>query len=414
MGGTISNLIMDPMQLPPADDVKIDGIWPTLVAFEQIATAISQPEFAHTVRSECVRDGFARRRSSLTMHRMMRQFTPIGPELKTDTYLLLAILGAVVQLAPTDQIVAAVRFAHENMFVHNTTAHQDFLKKCRRLSAQRDGLAVLLPRLTLLDKANRNLRACERLDAKMTTPIEVEYGAIMSALTSTARDTTSFHAMWIGVQLATGCRMTEVVATSVSWAAVTTDELATLSAHVGTSDRERYIKQIGTIKVASSGVLIRPLIGPMGCDFYLEAIAHVRRCVHGDNEISNTRINTTHHSKLNELVDQLFTPQRLQAIDAGLSFGTHFLRACWVNVLYHDNRDRSGAPSMTKFIQNCLGHTSSTSARHYEAVRLVVGRGVPHDHDVERQMRITDDTQNPTPRIKRRRIGRVARGDTPF
>jgi hypothetical protein len=406
MGGSISTR-------SPMDEVIVNAAWFSLVEFDRIVSAMT-PEFAQTVRSECVRDGSARRRSSPTMYRMMRAVTTTNPEIKTDTYLLLAIISEVVHLAQVDHIVTAVRFAHENMFVHNTTAHQDFLKKCRRIAASRDGLVAMLPRLTLADKIDRNVRACKRLDAKMTTPIEVEHAAVMSALMSTARDTTSFRAMWIGIQLATGCRMTEVVATSVSWAAVAADELGLLVAHVGTSDPNRYIKQIGTIKVASNDVLIRPLIGPMGCDFYLEAIAHVRRCVHGDGELSNTRVNTLHHPKLKELVDQLFTPQRLQAIDAGLSFGTHFLRACWVNVLYHENRDRSGAPSMTKFIQTCLGHTSSTSARHYEAVRLVVGREVPHGSDVDRKMRIADDAQNPTPKLKRRRLGRTTRGDTPF
>jgi hypothetical protein len=395
-----------------------------LCVLDNLLDEIAIPEFATRVKLECT-ERHVRRQSSPTFVKFMHQvvshaFMPsVGPvELrgKTDTNILIGLLRLVITQAPIDKIVSVVRFGSDHMFIHNATAHQHFLKLCRRMATGNLDLLSAMPRLTATDKAIRNARASARLDVKMTTPIEVEYDMVMSALGSAARDSTSFHCMWIGIQLATGCRMTEVVSVDVAWAMPSSEECASseLGKCTGLADPTRYIKQTGSVKVGSRCSYIRPLIGPMDCQFYIDAIAHVRECVHRPSTLTNTEVNTRHHRTLNRLVDSMFVPQRLQAIDAGLAFGTHFLRACWVNVLFHENRDKCGVPSMTKFMQLCLGHVTTTSARHYEAVRLVVGRPVPHGDAVAKHMRLVDDTRDPTPLLTASLGVRPNRGDTPF
>lgn len=402
-------------------DMEIDKLMGVL---DGLCTEITSLDFASRVKSECT-GRMVRRQSSPTFVKFVRRlaadvFVPeIGPaelRAKTDTNVLLGLLRLIVDVAPIDKIVSVVQFGSDHMFIHNATAHQHFLKLCRRMAAGRPELVSVLPRLTANDKASRQARASARLDAKMSSPIEVQYDMVMSVLGSAARDSTSFHSMWVGIQLATGCRMTEVVSSDVTWAIPTSEECASseLGKYTGLVDPSRYIKQIGNVKVGSSCAYIRPLIGPMNCQFYIDAIAHVRDCVYSSGMLTNTEVNTRHHRILNRLVDSMFIPQRLQAIDAGLAFGTHFLRACWVNVLFHENRDKCGVPSMTKFMQLCLGHVTTTSARHYEAVRLVVGREVPHGDAVAKHLRLMDDTQDPTPILTASLGMRPNRGDTPF
>jgi hypothetical protein len=54
-----------------------------------------------------------------------------------------------------------------------------------------------------------------------------------------------------------------------------------------------------------------------------------------------------------------------------LGFGTHFLRAAWVNYLWEKHRSDSDCPTQTRFISEHLGHDMSfMSAKNYECVRV--------------------------------------------
>jgi hypothetical protein len=227
--------------------------------------------------------------------------------------------------------------------------------------------------------AECNRQSNERVDLKMRSPIDIDSQLIERIATACVLDPHSvcrrraslFVCQWIGIQLATGCRMCEVVLPSVTFEAVSPLER---------SDCSRFIKQVGRSKdptgIYANAALIKEIVGNLTCTDILTAINDVRTQIapvfEGQPasklpEIVNRKFNATAVC----IVKRLFPSQASHCLRMRLGFGTHFLRAAWINYLWEQHRSDSDCPTQTRFIAEHLGHDMSfMSAKNYECVRV--------------------------------------------
>jgi len=224
-----------------------------------------------------------------------------------------------------------------------------------------------------------NRQSNERVNLKMMSPIDVDashiervaHACISDPERLCIRRSSLLVHMWIGVQLATGCRMCEVVLSNVRFETVSVLER---------EDSDRYVKQIGRAKdpkgAYANAALIKELVGGVTANDVLSAIKLVRmhvadylRDISPDKhaEVVNRRFNATAVC----IVKRLFPSQAAHCLTTKLGFGTHFLRAAWVNYLWETHRSDSDCPTQTRFIAEHLGHDMSfMSAKNYECVRV--------------------------------------------
>ena len=229
----------------------------------------------------------------------------------------------------------------------------------------------------LMTECNR--QSNERINLKMMSPIDVDathienvaYSCIVAPERVCVRRSSLVTHLWVGVQLAIGCRMCEVVLSNVRFETVSVLER---------QDADHYIKQIGRAKdpmgAYANAALIKELVGGVSANDVLSAIKTIRSCV-GEYllgvppekyaEVINRRFNATAVC----IVKRLFPSQAAHCIATKLGFGTHFLRAAWVNYLWEKHRSDSDCPTQTRFISEHLGHDMSfVSAKNYECVRV--------------------------------------------
>jgi hypothetical protein len=146
------------------------------------------------------------------------------------------------------------------------------------------------------------------------------------------------------------------------------------------NEPSRFIKQIGRSKdptgVYANAALIKEIVGGLSCTDLLLAISNVRAEIAPSfkdqpaaklPEIVNRKFNATAVC----IVKRLFPSQASHCLRLHLGFGTHFLRAAWINYLWEQHRSDNDCPTQTRFIAEHLGHDMSfMSAKNYECVRV--------------------------------------------
>jgi hypothetical protein len=303
------------------------------------------------------------------------------PRGMTDLCMYYALVMHAKYHATADQLDSLVAFGRRVFFYDDNKSVLRYLRAMKEILSDINTPGQWRKRLTMGAElmAECNRQSSERVDLKMRAPIDIDSRLIERISTTCVLDSQSvcrrrsslFICKWIGVQLAIGCRMCEVVLPSVTFECVS--EL----------ERERpqsYIKQIGRAKdpqgLYANAALIKEIVGGLTCGDLLSAIASIRAEV-------QTSFDGQPHSKLPEIVNRkfnatavcivkrLFPSQAEHCLRLRLGFGTHFLRAAWVNYLWERHRSDSDCPTQTRFIAEHLGHDMSfMSAKNYECVRV--------------------------------------------
>lgn len=297
--------------------------------------------------------------------------------------------------ATTEQLAKLILFGRTVFFYDDNKSVLRYLRAMKEILADvttpGDWRMHLQMGVGLMMECNR--QSNERVNLKMTSPIDVDaaqiervaYACIASPERVCMRQSSLIVHLWIGAQLATGCRMCEVVLSNVRFEPVSILERR---------DPDRYVKQIGRAKDPSgayaNAALIKELVGGVTANDVLSAIKLVRMYV-GEYlmdvspdkhaEVINRRFNATAVC----IVKRLFPSQAAHCLTTKLGFGTHFLRAAWVNYMWEKHRSDSDCPTQTRFIAEHLGHDMSfMSAKNYECVRVrrAAGTGSTQAADV--------------------------------
>lgn len=306
--------------------------------------------------------------------------SPIPPHV-TDLSMYYELVMKAKQRATSEQLARIIQFGRTVFF------YDDNKSVLRYLRAMKDILADVTMEggwRTHLQMGSGLMMECnrqsnERVNLKMMSPIDVDashietvaHECISDPRRLCLRQSSLIVHMWIGVQLATGCRMCEVVLSNVRFEPVSVLER---------EDADRYVKQIGRAKdpkgAYANAALIKELVGGVTSNDVLSAVKLVRMYV-GEflmdispdkhAEVINRRFNATAVC----IVKRLFPSQAQHCLTTKLGFGTHFLRAAWVNYLWEKHRSDSDCPTQTRFIAEHLGHDMSfMSAKNYECVRV--------------------------------------------
>ncbi len=306
---------------------------------------------------------------------------PSTPTMTTDLCMYYELVMEAKKHATAAQLDAIISFGRRVFFYDDNKSVLRYLRAMKEILAD-----VTLPgewrtRLHmgagLMAECNR--QANERIDLKMRSPIDIDSQLIERIATACVLDPHSvcrrraslFVCQWIGVQLAIGCRMCEVVLPSVTFEPVTDLERSIPS---------RFVKQIGRSKdptgVYANAALIKEIVGGLTCTDIISAIANIRKSIASTlegipagklAEVVNRKYNATAVC----IVKRLFPSQAEHCLRMKLGFGTHFLRAAWVNYLWEHHRSDSDCPTQTRFIAEHLGHDMSfMSAKNYECVRV--------------------------------------------
>jgi hypothetical protein len=92
-----------------------------------------------------------------------------------------------------------------------------------------------------------------------------------------------------------------------------------------------------------------------------------------DQKTHGVYINNMFSKSVNNEVKRLFKSESEYCKENGITFGSHFLRALWVNVHAHNERLNPDAPSKTLLISILLGHEpdSMASAKYYECIEII-------------------------------------------
>lgn len=309
-----------------------------------------------------------------------KEESPI-PSHVTDLSMYYELVMQAKQTATSEQLARIIQFGRTVFFYDDNKSVLRYLRAMKDILADvtRDGdwRTQLQMGAGLMMECNR--QSNERVNLKMMSPIDVDAfhietvarECISNPARVCLRQSSLIVHMWIGVQLATGCRMCEVVLSNVRFEPVSVLER---------KDADRYVKQIGRAKdpkgAYANAALIKELVGGVSSNDVLSAIKLVRMYV-GEflmdispdkhAEVINRRFNATAVC----IVKRLFPSQAAHCLTTKLGFGTHFLRAAWVNYLWEKHRSDSDCPTQTRFIAEHLGHDMSfMSAKNYECVRV--------------------------------------------
>jgi hypothetical protein len=306
--------------------------------------------------------------------------SPMPPHV-TDLSVYYELVMKAKQQATSEQLARLIQFGRTVFFYDDNKSVLRYLRAMKDILADvtRDGdwRSHLQMGAGLMMECNR--QSNERVNLKMMSPIDVDAAhietvarvCISDPVRLCLRQSSLMVHLWIGVQLATGCRMCEVVLSNVRFEPVSVLER---------KDADRYVKQIGRAKdpkgAYANAALIKELVGDVTSNDVLSAIKSVRMYV-GEflmgvspdkhAEVVNRRFNATAVC----IVKRLFPSQAAHCLTTKLGFGTHFLRAAWVNYLWEKHRSDSDCPTQTRFIAEHLGHDMSfMSAKNYECVRV--------------------------------------------
>ena len=321
----------------------------------------------------------------LLRHDVTGRYTPRPtgdpPDHMTDLTMYYELVMKAKDAATPDQLADMVMFGRKVFFYDDNKSVLRYLRAMKEILVYvavpgkwKDHLQM---GTGLMMECNR--QSNERVNLKMMSPIDVDashidrvaFACIRDPMRLCLRKSSLIVHTWIGIQLATGCRMCEVVLPTVRFEVVSGLERL---------DTERYIKQIGRAKdpvgAYANAALIKELVGGVSASDVLAAIGLVRKHVadiigavpaNKQAELINRRFNATAVC----IVKRLFPSQANHCIQKKLGFGTHFLRAAWVNYLWDIHRSDTDCPTQTRFIAEHLGHDMSfLSAKNYECVRV--------------------------------------------
>lgn len=303
------------------------------------------------------------------------------PAHMTDLQMYYELVMFAKKQATASELESIISFGRRVFFYDDNKSVLRYLRAMKEILADvdvdGDWRKQLYMGASLMMECNR--QSNERVNLKMTSPIDVDashiervaYSCIVSPESVCVRRSALVAHLWIGVQLAIGCRMCEVVLSNVRFEPVS---------YLERENAYRYIKQVGRAKdpkgVYANAALIKELVGGVLASEVLSAIKIVRKYVgkylrgaplDKHAEIINRRFNATAVC----IVKRLFPSQAEHCLTTKLGFGTHFLRAAWVNYLWEKHRSDSDCPTQTRFISEHLGHDMSfLSAKNYECVRV--------------------------------------------
>ena len=391
------DLPMGPLTLTRTDTYAMED---EPVGFLQ--AAVSRPDTLHgklhhitqdvllgiVIREECQRMCTVGRKQRVASETAKRVFSELltehaidCPPTPTDLTMFYALVMKAAPEFSSSQLSDIITFGRRVFFYDDNRSVLRYLRAMKELlggcSTDGDWRQHLQMGRELMSECNR--QSVERVALKMQRPIDVDAHLIESTVDACvltpalvcARRTSLFICRWIGIQLAIGCRMCEVVLPGVRFEAVSTFER---------NNPSRYIKQIGRAKDRNgeyvNAALIKEIVGNVTSQQLLECIHDVRAaaskllCISLDS-IQSDAVNRRFNATAVCIVKRLFPSQAAHCLSQRLGFGTHFLRAAWVNYNWEIHRSDPDCPTQTHFIAAHLGHDMSfSSAKNYECVRV--------------------------------------------
>jgi hypothetical protein len=332
--------------------------------------------------------------SAITNVNFMNECIPFisnNKKVPTDTQLLIIFIAFAHRWFKPGDPTSLVAFALKNLFHQSSSSSVRFLSNTKRVLGLKAGCCDItcgsewVHCLRWPDEMidDRRASAAAAIRNKMTHVIDVEeelIGRTLNRWSLNAEKTGHYLAGWLAVQLAVGCRSSEVISPTVTFSLVEKGQTPD-------GQEDLYIVQTGQIK--NKGVLpqdaAQPRVKPiMRIDLgwtapaIIRMVNAIRAAVERDSNrklVESTLLffNNKYNSKLNRLLATAFPAQKTYCQTNGITFGTHFLRAVYAVYMWGIYKNSQKVPSQTKFIGDILGHDDPTysPSKHYECIRII-------------------------------------------